>query len=213
MATVTVPSIKTGDEITSTTLNTFIDSVNALSGNISADNMDAEAVDRRNLRLNIPRVAHNQTNTNFTFHGHPNSRTPAIVSELGPLTHSVGEKIHVCASFQFFQRTAANLAGSYHSYDPTEFSFRLIRKQVGVPAIGWSQLGEAVTFASGAKTNVSYLPMSRSITLEFMDTISSGTLANTQQFKYALEGIVFNTSDVVTCVVDSHCFFVVRYPE
>lgn len=209
MATVTVPSIKTGDEITSTTLNTFIDSVNALSGNVSADNMDAEAVDRRNLRLNIPRIAHNQTNSDVTFSGQSN-----IVSELGPITHVVGEKIHVCASFQFFERTGAQQIAtpnvSHNRQSMSRFEFRLRRREAS--STSWVQIGSSARLASAA-LNICYLPMSRSITLEFMDTISQAG-----DFHYALFGETIAARYAVgafdpTCVVDSHCFFVVRYPE
>lgn len=56
MAFITVPSINIGDEIKVDTLNSFIDSVNAVPTNINAENIRDEGIDRRNLATDSVQV-------------------------------------------------------------------------------------------------------------------------------------------------------------
>lgn len=214
MATVTVPSIKTGDEITSTTINTFIDSVNALSSSVSSDNMDVEAVDRRNLRVNVPRVAHDQNNTTHTFSGRSNKLSTLTVD------HVTGEMIHVAASFHFYERTpgtysAAVSSQTYNNSAGSRSNFRFFigRRKVGDPVFAMMpsterQFSSAIRPSTGA-----YFPMSRSITIDFYET----TALSDGQYEYALFAETFVGAGVGAFVPTAKCvgfcFFVVRYPR
>ena len=51
MALITIPAINVGDEIKESTLNTFVNSVTAVNGNINQENIQDEGIDRRNLAL------------------------------------------------------------------------------------------------------------------------------------------------------------------
>ena len=53
MGIVAIPSINVGDEITSTTINTFIASVNALPTTINEDNVRDQGIDRRNIAARL----------------------------------------------------------------------------------------------------------------------------------------------------------------
>ena len=218
MATVTVPSIKTGDEITSTTINTFVDSVNALSNSVSADNLDIEAVDRRNLRVNIPRVAVDQHNRTLVNSGLNNKLSTLTVD------HVAGEMIHVSASFHFYERTGPNSnyssstgSGSYNNRggSRSNFRFRIGRRLVGDPNIDFLNATERRFSSALVTTTGAYFPMSRAITIDFYDTIQSG---NSGEFEYFLIGDSFTQSSVGNAFapdfnIDGLCFFVVRYPR
>ena len=51
MGKVSIPKLATGNSITSSSINTFITSLNGLNGNINADNVSDGGIDRRNLVL------------------------------------------------------------------------------------------------------------------------------------------------------------------
>jgi len=216
MATVIVPSIKTGDEITSTTINTFVDSVNALSNSVSADNLDIEAVDRRNLRVNIPRVAVDQHNRTLVNSGLNNKLSTLTVD------HVVGEMIHVSASFHFYERTsgtydASSLSTTYNSSSSSRsnFRFQISRRPVGNPSISILPSTERRFSSALVSLTGAYFPISRAITIDFYDTIQSSISG---EFEYFLMGESFTESTNGTAFtpqfrIDGLCFFVVRYPR
>ena len=231
MATVTVPSINTGDEITSTTLNTFITSVNALSGAVSASNMDDEAIDRRNLRKNVLDVAFDQNTGSFSFSG----GAPVSISELRQINHIRGQKLHICCSFQFYERTTVTNP-FYNQSVSAVFEFYIERKKsstgsysaVGTKYRFTSNLrgrrGEDLSSTSGITDN-GRMPMSKCFTIDVMENFSKFDDNYDYRFmaKAYLEDLSFQQrpkslnvgSDLVHpgAFISSYSFFVVRYPE
>ena len=112
MAKITVPAINVNDEIKIDEFNDFINSCNAVTGNINADNVRDEGIDRRNIALEAVQVTAN-TNTyrhqSNAEHEVPQGVIYGIVesstagyAEIGNIPCDTGDKIFVSCSFSFF---------------------------------------------------------------------------------------------------------------
>ena len=112
MAKITVPAINVNDEIKIDEFNDFINSCNAVTGNINAENVRDEGIDRRNIALEAVQVT---ANTN-TYRHQSNAEhevpqgviygivesTTAGYAEIGNIPCDTGDKIFVSCSFSFF---------------------------------------------------------------------------------------------------------------
>ena len=148
MAFITIPSINVGDEIKVSTLNSFIDEVNAVPTNINADNIRDEGIDRRNLAsFSVQKVAktegvylyssdtdHTITNNVFTTVQNDTSGHPIMVGRTAAITCEDNEWILVNCSFSF--RTNVHTSSvATAGRGGQEVHFRLLWDDVGAGVV------------------------------------------------------------------------------
>tara|TARA_R110002167_G_scaffold126962_1_gene308143 strand:+ start:841 stop:1542 length:702 start_codon:yes stop_codon:yes gene_type:complete len=150
MGIVAIPSINVGDEITSTTINTFIASVNALPTTINEDNVRDQGIDRRNIAANC--ATYTDQTADFWYKSNASHvistatggvfglTTPNITIGAGSsLTLAPDEKMIIYCSFEYhvvldltasirLNRDDASLPGAY------EVQFSLGWKYNGTPS-------------------------------------------------------------------------------
>tara|TARA_Y100001937_G_scaffold42697_1_gene60438 strand:- start:339 stop:1022 length:684 start_codon:yes stop_codon:yes gene_type:complete len=126
MAQVKIPSLLTGNQITTTDINDFINSVNSISGNVNSDNVRDEGIDRRNLGLQSVQIISGATQTptqtgshfissgSYTIPTQANFCYDPILSSTGTriqvsgIQCDNGDKILVHCSFSFQTLTRSN---------------------------------------------------------------------------------------------------------
>lgn len=118
MAKITIPTINLDDEITSTDINTFINSVNALPNNLNEDNVREQGIDRRNVAQNCATLT--GTSDLYRYRSDDDHAIPTNTTGVGTMTDGVsvypigvgagasglitladGEKMIVWASFEY----------------------------------------------------------------------------------------------------------------
>ena len=134
MALVTVPDIKTGNQITSTDINSFGSSLTATSTNLNDDNVRDQGIDRRNLAsdsvtktntsqsMSSRSENHHQIPLSLAIIPHPSTANTWIAVGMNgvalgdnPITLSHGDKVIVYCSFEYH----VNVNATYSLFAPT----------------------------------------------------------------------------------------------
>jgi hypothetical protein len=195
MGKVTVPKLLVGSSITSTDINTFISSVNALNGTINDDNVRVEGIDKRNIALrNIQDTTKSSAENYFsdgndlTISQTQNVFTPLVQSlSIGPFVCSNDDTILVHCSFAFFVKENSAVVVTGTQGAPT------VRFRLGFQDT-YAQTAGAVTRTERRYT--SYLVSgSRYVTLRdtctivsaFRPTTTTGTNAGSNRLFFTLD--------------------------